>query len=489
MSGITFAPAHEQAQAVASGEVSSVELVDLYLERIAAHNRRLNAIVTLDPDRARAEAAAADSKRAAGEELGLLHGLPITLKDSFETQGMRTVCGRPDLEGYVPERDAEAVTRLRAAGAVIMGKTNMPAGNQDVQADNPVFGPTSNPWDLSRTSGGSAGGGAVATAAGLTSFDFGSEIGGSTRIPSHFTGLYGHKSTWHSIPLAGHVPGGPGDGRWLDMDMACAGAQVRDPRDLVPILQATVGPLDPDGGFSYALRPPRATKLEDFRVAVWIDDPACPVDSDIAAAMDDARTALVAAGVTVVEHPASLPVDIATSHKAFRPLVYGAFSYDRSGLTPASNAALLGRLLQHPRGDAGHALKGTFQSHYSWMQADTARHAIRLRWIDFFKDFDVVLMPVAPTVAPPHHDKLVDKFGRSIDVDGEQRPYWDQVKWSALANISGGPATTIPVRRGRTGLPVGLQVMGPAGGDLTTIEFAALLGREVDGYVPPPAYA
>ncbi|QHE72410.1 amidase family protein [Rhodococcus sp. WAY2] len=287
MSDITFAPAREQARAVASGEVSSVELVDLHLERIAAHNRRLNAIVTLDPDRARAEAAAADSKRAAGEELGLLHGLPITLKDSFETQGMRTVCGRRDLEGYVPKQDAEAVTRLRAAGAVIMG----------------------------------------------------------------------------------------------------------------------------------------------------------------------------------------------------------AFSYDRSGLTPASNAALLGRLLQHPRGDAGHALKGTFQSHYSWMQADTARHAIRLRWIEFFKDFDVVLMPVAPTVAPPHHNRLVDKFGRSIDVDGEQRPYWDQVKWSALANISGGPATTIPVRRGRTGLPVGLQVLGPAGGDLTTIEFAALLGREVEGYVPPPAYS
>ncbi|WP_369230614.1 amidase [Streptomyces sp. R21] len=489
MSDVPFQSAVEQSRALAAGEISSRELVELYLERIATHNTALNAVVTLDRERARREAREADAARAAGRDLGPLHGLPITVKDSFETAGMRTVCGRTDLKDYVPDQDAEAVKRLRSAGAVIMGKSNMPPGNQDVQADNPVFGPSSNPWDTTRTSGGSAGGGAVATAAGLTAFDFGSEIGGSTRIPSHFNGLYGHKSTWRSIPLIGHVPGGPGTGRWTNADMACGGAQVRDARDLVPILRATVGAADYDGGFSYTLAPPRATRLADFRVAVWGEDPACPVDSDITGAMDDAVAVLRAAGAKVTVQPPNLPVDIATNHrKAFLPLLYGALSYDRTGLTPAPNAALLARLVQHPRGDAGPALLGTFQSHYRWQLAHAARNELRQRWFEFFQDFDIVLMPVTPTAAPAHHNKLIDRFGRPFEVDGVRRPYWDQVKWNAVANVSGGPATTIPVRKSRSGLPIGVQAMGPSGGDLTTIEFAALLGREVDGFVPPPAF-
>ena len=197
-------PATEQLAALDAKDVSSAELVDLYLSRISTSNPSLNAIVTVDPDAARHAATEADAARSRGDDLGPLHGLPITVKDSYETAGMRTVCGRPDLADYVPTQDAEAVARLRRSGAIIVGKTNMPTGNADVQASNPVFGRTNNPWDLSRTSGGSAGGGAAATAAGLTSFDFGSEIGGSTRIPAHFCGLYGHK-----FDLAVRAAGGP----------------------------------------------------------------------------------------------------------------------------------------------------------------------------------------------------------------------------------------------------------------------------------------
>ncbi|MFD0440325.1 amidase [Streptomyces chartreusis] len=488
MRDLPFQSAADQLSALASGEVSSEELLEVYLSRIDTHNKKLNAIVTLDVERARRDARHADAQRADGAELGPLHGLPITLKDSYETAGLRTVCGRPDLKDNVPDQDAEAVRRLRTAGAVIIGKTNMPPGNQDVQADNPVFGPTRNPWNTARTSGGSAGGGAVATAAGLTALDFGSEIGGSTRIPAHFNGLYGHKATWRSIPLIGHVPYGPGVGRWAELDLACAGAQVREARDLVPVLHATVGTPERDGGFSYTLAPPRAERLSDFRVAVWTDDPACPVDDDAAAAMDDALSALKAAGAKVEVKPSSLPVSMPASHDVFLRLLFGAFTYDRSGLTPASNAALLARVVQRPRGEAMYALRGTFQSHYSWLQADVVRHEIRQRWTEFFRDYDVVLMPVTPTTAPPHHNKLIDRFGRRIQVAGQSRPYWDQVKWSALANVAGSPATTIPARTGRDGLPVGLQAMGPGGGDLTTIKFAELLGRELAGYQAPPAY-
>jgi amidase len=174
--GFAWLPATEQLAAMDAKEVSSAELVDLYVSRIDEYNAPLNAIVTIDADTARRAATEADAARARGDALGPLHGLPITVKDSYETAGMRTVCGRPDLADYVPTQDAEAVARLRRAGAIILGKTNMPTGNADVQASNPVFGRTNNPWELSRTSGGSAGGGAAATAAGLTSFDYGSEI-------------------------------------------------------------------------------------------------------------------------------------------------------------------------------------------------------------------------------------------------------------------------------------------------------------------------
>ena len=412
-------PATEQLAALDAREVSSAELVELYLSRISTHNPSLNAIVTVDADAARRAATEADAARSRGDDLGPLHGLPITVKDSYETAGMRTVCGRPDLADYVPTQDAEAVARLRRSGAIIVGKTNMPTGNADVQASNPVFGRTNNPWDRSRTSGGSAGGGAAATAAGLTSFDYGSEIGGSTRIPAHFCGLYGHKSTWQSVPLVGHIPGGPGNpGRWGEADMACAGVQVRGARDIIPALQATVGPLNPDGGFSYTLAPPRATALKDFRVAVWADDPDCPVDKDVRRAIDDAVTALRDVGARVVEHPASIPVDMATSHELFLSLVMAAFSVDRSTISPLSGGALALRSLRHPRGEAAAALRGTIQSHRAWLFRDAARREIAQRWVGFFKEFDVLLLPVTPTAAPGHHNKDHDRFGRTIDVDG-----------------------------------------------------------------------
>ncbi|WP_319456466.1 MULTISPECIES: amidase [unclassified Mycobacterium] len=481
--------ATEQLAALAAGELSSVELVELYLSRISTHNASLNAIVTIDADAARQAASAADDARSRGADLGPLHGLPITVKDSYETAGMRTVCGRPDLADYVPAQDAEAVARLRRAGAIIVGKTNMPTGNADVQASNPVFGRTNNPWDRSRTSGGSAGGGAAATAAGLTSFDYGSEIGGSTRIPAHFCGLYGHKSTWQSVPLAGHIPGGPGDpGRWGEPDMACAGVQVRGARDIIPALEATVGPLNPDGGFSYTLAPPRATRLKDFRVAIWADDAACPIDKDTHRAIDDAVTALRDAGARVVEQPASLPVDLTTSHDLFLSLVMAAFSVDRSTMSPRFAGALAARSLMSPRGDAAAALRGTIQSHRAWLFRDAARREIAHRWAGFFKDFDVLLLPVTPTAAPGHHNKDHDRFGRTIDVDGVTRSYWDQTKWSALANIAGTPATTMPITTNAAGLPIGIQVMGPSGGDRTTVEFAALLTEILGGYRIPPQH-
>ena len=270
--------------------------------------------------------------------------------------------------------------------------------------------------------------------------------------------------------------------------MACAGVQVRGARDILPALEATVGPLNPDGGFSYTLAPPRALALKEFRVAVWAYDSDGPVDEDVHRAMDEAVTALRSAGARVVEQPASIPVDIATSHELFLSLVMAAFSVDRSTISPRSGAALALRSIANPHGDAAAAMRGTIQSHRAWLFRDAARREIAHRWVGFFKEFDVLLLPVAPTAAPGHHNKDHDRFGRTIDVDGVTRSYWDQTKWSALANIAGTPATTMPITTNAAGLPIGIQAMGPAGGDRTTVEFAALLTEVLGGFRVPPLY-
>ncbi|WP_406482775.1 amidase family protein [Streptomyces sp. NBC_01615] len=198
-------------------------------------------------------------------------------------------------------------------------------------------------------------------------------------------------------PVGGPHPQRPGYRRWADMDLACPGAQVRDARDLAPILASTTGPMARDGGFSYALAPPRARRLSDFRVAVWNDDPSCPIDTDVSGAIQDVIAVLRAGGAKVTIEPTSLPVNIATPHRAFEPLVYGAFGVDRTGITPRFAAGPAARVLHHPRRDALATLRGTFQSPYSWLKADAARHEFRQQWQEFYDEFDVVLMPVSPT--------------------------------------------------------------------------------------------
>jgi amidase len=484
-----FASSASQLAALRQGKISSLELLETYLERIWRHNHALNAIVSIDEERARQKAREADDARANGEALGPLHGLPITVKDSFMTAGLRTTCGDKAFANFIPTRDAEAIARLRAAGAVIIGKTNMPTGNQDLQAVNPLFGETSNPFNLARTSGGSAGGGAAAVAAGLSSVEYASEIGGSTRVPAHFCGLYGHKTTFKAIPMVGHIPYGP-ETSWYsgEMDMACVGVMARSPDDIFPLLSATVGPLPRDAHFPFSYAPPRATALKDFRVAAWFDEEDCSIDASVRSAIETVISAVEKAGGTVVRKPTSLPVKFEDSYRVFERLVYGAFSTETSTVTPAFVANTVWRLIQRFGGDPLRALSGLEQKHKSWIRSDNRRQHFRDGWADFFNSFDVLLMPVTPTAAPPHHRKVNDRFGRTIQVDGVTRSYWDQMKWSSLANIAGSPATAFPVSSTADGMPVGVQVMGPCGGDLTTIAFARAITPMVEGYRKPPNF-
>jgi amidase len=444
---ITTAPASELVRALRDREISSRELLEQYAERVEGINPALNAVVTTDLERARAEAAAADEATARGQEVGPLHGLPITIKDSFETAGMRTTSGFPDLAGYVPARDADAVARLRAAGAVIFGKTNLPTMAMDWQTTNPVFGTTNNPWDLTRTPGGSSGGAAAAIAAGLSGLELGSDIRGSLRQPAHNTGVFTLKPSYGIVPVRGHIPGPPGT--LSTPDLAVAGPLARSADDLDLALDVLAGP-DAMQSTGWQLRLPaaRGHSLRDYRIAVWLDDPAAPVDSSVLDVLVIAVDSIRNAGGHVNDE--ARPVDLAESSQVFEKLFLAAVS---------PGAA-------------------------DWNMTNEHRQALRAKWQEFFTSFDVMLTPVSP-VAAIEHDHTGDPDSRTITVNGAQRPYTDQSTWTGLAGGVYLPAAVVPVGHTTSGLPVGMQVIAPFLEDRTAIDMARHLEHLLGGYRQP----
>jgi amidase len=312
-----------RARAIREREVSSRELLDLYLQRVDRINPSLNAVVTLDADRAKKEADAADDLTVRGGALGPLHGLPITVKDAIEVGGMRSTGGATALTDHVPAADAPAVARLRQAGAIVYGKTNVPEWSGDIQTFNPIFGTTNNPWDRTRTTGGSSGGAAAAVSAGLTSFEIGTDIGGSVRIPSSFCGVCGHKPSFGIVSQRGYldrVGGGV-----IDADINVFGPIARSPEDLDLLLGVLAGPDSEDAtAWTLELPPPRHDALGDYRVGLWLDDPACEVDSEVVALLSGAGAALEGAGAKVAE--ARRPVELAAAVELFNTLILAATS-------------------------------------------------------------------------------------------------------------------------------------------------------------------
>jgi amidase len=489
---LTLASAVEQVAAIKDHEVSSEELTQAYLDRIARYNRPLNAIVTIDEEQALGEARKRDRELATGDEVGPLHGLPLTVKDALDVAGMRSTAGIPRYREHVSTTDAEAVARVRRAGALILGKTNMPTANADFQSRNPIFGVTNNPWDLSRTPGGSCGGGGAAIAAALSSLELGSEIGGSLRMPAHFNGVYAHKSSYRAIPLTGHIPPGPDmPGRGIALfDLAVIGGLARSPGDLELLLRSIAGPPKPEAvAWRLELPAPRARELSEFRVGVWFDDPLVPLDSEVGTVLEDLLAKLEEIGARIDRRP-PVPMTLEESHAVFEPLLFGAFGGDtnNSTLSAKSLAYFVRHALRHPRGQGMRARRFLEQKHRAWLRWDARRFELQARWADFFRSYDVLLMPVTPTVAPPHHNKDHDPWGRTIEVNGKARNYFEQPIWSGVANLAGNPATAAPAGFASSGLPVGLQIMGPLFEDLTSIGFARLLEEAFGSYAPPPGY-
>jgi amidase len=454
--------ASKLAAAIRAKDLGSRELLELYLDRIDRLNAPVNAVVTFDVERARATAHGADEATARGESAGPLHGLPITIKDAIETAGIRSTGGAVELTGHVPDEDAVAVARLKGAGAVVFGKTNLPRWSGDLQSFNEIFGTTNNPWATDRVPGGSSGGAATAVACGFTSFELGTDIGGSVRIPSHFCGTFGLKPSFGVVPQRGYLD--QVGGGTTDADINVFGPIARRAEDLSLLLDVLAGPVpDQAPAWRLALPPARGTSLADYRIGVWFDDPRCTIDNEYMAVLRSAVDQLVAAGAKVEEaHPA---VDFGEQVSLFTALITAAISPSM----PAEVAA---------------AMSGT---HYDWLQRDIERARFRAAWADWFTTYDVLLCPVTPTPAFPH-DQSDDFFARTMTVNGQERAYLDNVCWTGLIGVVGLPSAVPPLGRTASGLPVGVQVVTPFLHDHDAIRVAGLIADVVGGFQPPPGF-
>ena len=458
-----FAPAHELARAVRDGEVSSRELLDGFVDRVERLNAPVNAVVTLDVERARAAAANADAARARGDTLGPLHGLPITVKDAIETEGIRSTGGAVELTAHVPATDATAVARLKAAGAIVFGKTNVPRWSGDLQTYNEIFGTTNNPWALDRGPGGSSGGAATSVACGFTSFEIGTDIGGSVRIPSHCCGVYGLKPSFGVVPQRGyldHVGGGT-----TDADINVFGPIARSARDLDLLLDVLAGPVAEEAvAWRLELPPAHFDTAAGLRIGVWFDDDAAPVDREYRALLGAAADRLADAGAKVEEtHP---PVPFAEQVALFNAMILPAIapSLDLDQQDVASG------------------------SHRQWLRGEEQRAALRGVWAEWFETHDLLLCPVmsVPAIA---HDQAGDFMTRTITVNGESRSYTDLVSWTGLIGITGHPSAVPPIGRTATGIPVGMQMVGAYLRDRDAIAGARLVEDLLGGFTPPPQFS
>jgi amidase len=415
----------------------------------------------------------------------------MTVKEAFNVAGLPTTWGISAFKGWQPTEDAVAVTRLKAAGAVILGKTNVPLDLADWQTYNEIYGTTNNPWDLRRTPGGSSGGPAAALAAGYVSLEIGSDLGGSIRAPAHFCGVFGHKSSYGIIPLRGHQPPktqalGGGDG-----ELTVLGPLARTARDLYLALDVLAGPDEREAiAYHLVLPPSRHKNLGDFRVLVLDAHPLEPTSDAIRLAIDHLAERLAKAGAKVARSSPLVP-DLAEASRVYMPMLVTFHSQGRPPEYYREMTSIVGSLQDDDNSLAAYRLRGTVLSHQDWLAAIAARAKLRQQWRELFREWDVVLCPPMPTSAFPHDQtphRFPDREPRHIDIDGKPFPYLDQLVWPGVATLPSLPATVAPIDRSASGLPIGVQIVGPYLEDRTTIAFAGLIEREFGGFEPPPAF-
>jgi len=470
---LAYASAGKQQAALQTGDVSAVELTHATIDRIERHDGRINAVVVRDFDRALDAARHADAARARGAQSALL-GVPMTVKESFNVAGLPTTWGLPPFRDFIATEDAVAVAQLKSAGAIVVGKTNVPVALGDLQTYNPIYGTTNNPWDLTRTPGGSSGGSAAALAAGFGALSLGSDIAGSLRVPAHFTGVFSHKPTFGLLSSRGHTPP-----RTLPLDytrdLSVIGPMARTAADLELLLELLTQPDDSSSGLVHqlAMKPPRHGRLADFRVLVLDTHPVIPTSSEIRQAIDDLTEALIAAGATVARSTPLLPDPIEGARIYMRLLLASiAASYRPDDYERARQLAQ--GVSTEDTTLAAERSRGAALSYRDWIATDAVRVQHRAQWAQLFTEFDIVLCPAAPSTAFPH-DHSADQWSRMLEIDGQAYAYADQLVWSGVASGAGLPSTVVPIALSPEGLPIGVQLIGPLFEDRTTLQFARLL--------------
>jgi amidase len=482
---IAFWPATKLIRALRARKIGALELLEHYAARIAKYDRTLNALCVLDLEAARKRAKAFDraSARKSARHAPLA-GLPMTVKESFDFAGHPTTWGVAEYRDNRARRNALAVERFLAAGANVFGKSNVPVMLADWETDNPVYGRTVNPWDPTRTPGGSSGGAAAALAAGLTGLEAGSDIGGSIRNPAHYCGVYGHKPTYGICSLAGHALPGAAH----PADISVIGPLARGAADLELALSIMAGPDAIDGaGWKLALPAPRRATLRGLRVAVAATDPTAETDASVQDAIGALAKFLARKGAKVSER-ARPGFDFGEAHRVFIQLLRGATS-GRLGAEQFSK--LLAARADLDRNDQSYyaqMVRANTQPHKDWLAASNRRHQMRRAWAEFFEDWDVLLCPNAASAAFPHSIPG-ERWERMIPVNGKPQPATTQMWWAGISGMCYLPGTAAPIGLSSGGLPLSVQIVGPQHGDLTTLRVAQLIEREYYAFAPPPACA
>ena len=469
------------ARLIRGRKISAAEALEHFLARVDRYNPRLNAIIWRDAARARERARAADDALAKGEIWGPLHGVPMTIKESYNVAGSPTTWGDPKLRDNVTAESALAVQRLEKAGVVLFGKTNVPLMLADHQSYNDIYGTTNNPWDVSRSPGGSSGGSAAALAAGLTGIEAGSDIGGSIRIPAHYCGVFGLKPTWGVVAPQGQAL--PGSNAYADISVI--GPMVRSADDLEIALDVMAGPDEIDGAaWKVDLPACGAASLRDLRVAVKLNDANGDVDSEYVDKLQALADALAQRGAVVKE--IAPEVDTARLHEIFILLLRAATSV-RTAEADIERWRDAAAQMAGAEPYLDFTVRGSALSHRDWLKLNNERHGLRRVFAAFFRDWDILLCPAAVSAAPPH-DHAGERWQRKIAVNGRTVPWTNNLFWSGYPGLVYLPSTVGPAGVLESGLPVGYQAIAASGRDRTAIAFSRFVEEEIGGFAPPPGF-
>jgi amidase len=473
---LSFASATDLAARVRAGEISAVELLDHYIARVERLDARLNAVVVRDFDRARERARALG---AGGDRSAPLFGVPMTVKESFDVAGLPTTRGHPELLAHRAGTSSLAIRRLEAAGAVIFGKTNVPVDLADWQSYNPVYGSTSNPWNVAHTPGGSSGGSAASIAAGLAGLEVGTDIGGSVRVPAHYCGVFGHKPTWTLCPMYGDPATSPA----AATDISVLGPIARSAADLAVSLDVLAGPDPDEMGLTYNLPAPRVASLRDLRVAVWSHEPGQQTDAELTAKLDELAAFLEREGATV-SRTARPPFAAVDAYHLYLKVLDAAWSGRLTEQQLADKRAGAAKRAPDDMSADAIMVRGVDMTHRTWLGLNEQRAKFRRAWSAFFREWDVLLCPPIATAALPHMQDGAT-WERSITVNGRTIAYNDMLFWPGLTGGYHLPASIAPLGFTRSGLPLGVQIAGPIYGDRTTIAVAGMLEQAWLGFTAP----